>query len=75
MIIVGLGNKNFKAMIELDGDDYAVQDRQGTEVERDIVQFFSFNDAMKYGNLQEQVLREIPGQVCSYLWNSKFVPK
>ena len=53
VIIVGLGTKNFSKMVELDGDDYAVSNQQGDIVERDIVQFFSFNDALKWNNLEE----------------------
>ena len=69
VIIVGLGGKGVnKALIELDGDDYAVSNKQGTQVERDIVQYVSLNDAMKNGNLEDQVLKEIPFQTCSYMW-------
>ena len=50
VVIVGLKSNNEK-MIELDGDDYALQDQKGVEVERDIVQFVSLEEAKQDQNL------------------------
>ena len=61
VIIIGIGNENFEGMQELDGDNYRLCDEKGNSVERDIVQFVEFNEAIKYGNLEELVLKEIPG--------------
>ena len=47
-------------MNELDGDDKVIYDSSGMAVKRDLVQFVSFNEAVKRGNLAEQVLKEIP---------------
>ena len=55
-------------MDELDGDEGYLRDITGKAVERDIVQFVGFNDAMKWGNLSELVLKEIPDQVCQYMY-------
>ena len=47
-------------MEELDGDGGLLRDNDGNECKRDIVQFVAFNEAMKKGDLAEQVLKEIP---------------
>ena len=38
------------------------------------MQFVEFNDAMKRGDLAEQVLKEVPEQVCSYMERVGFKP-
>ena len=60
MIIVGVGSANFDSMEELDGDGGRLRDSKGRECQRDIVQFVEFREAMKKGNLAEQVLKEVP---------------
>ena len=60
IIIVGVGNADFDAMEELDGDDGPLRNSAGQAVARDIVQFVEFNKAMARGNLAEQVLQEVP---------------
>ena len=68
IIIVGVGNADFSAMEELDGDGGGrLRNSRGQECARDIVQFVEFNAAMRMGNLAEQVLKEVPEQVCSYM--------
>lgn len=68
IIIVGVGNADFSAMEELDGDGGRLGN--GREyAERDIVQFVCFKDAMKRGDLAEQVLKEVPRQLVSYMEN------
>lgn len=47
-------------MEELDGDGGLLRDNRGRAVERDLVQFVTFKDAMQRGDLAEQVLREVP---------------
>ena len=61
VIIIGVGNKyKSSQMNELDGDDKVIYDSSGMAVKRDLVQFVGFNEAVKRGNLAEQVLKEIP---------------
>ena len=55
-------------MTELDGDDYVLKNSCGEEAERDMVEFFAYDDAIKCGNLEEEVLKEIPSHVCEYMW-------
>uniref|UniRef100_A0AAQ4QTG9 Copine Va n=1 Tax=Gasterosteus aculeatus aculeatus TaxID=481459 RepID=A0AAQ4QTG9_GASAC len=72
IIIVGVGQAEFDAMVELDGDDIRISSR-GKLAERDIVQFVPFRDYMdRTGNhvlsmarLAKDVLAEIPEQLIS----------
>ncbi|XP_062420287.1 copine Va isoform X2 [Pungitius pungitius] len=72
IIIVGVGQAEFDAMVELDGDDIRISSR-GKMAERDIVQFVPFRDYMdRTGNhvlsmarLAKDVLAEIPEQLIS----------
>ncbi|KAJ8378213.1 hypothetical protein AAFF_G00245010 [Aldrovandia affinis] len=74
IIIVGVGQAEFDAMVELDGDDVRISSR-GKLAERDIVQFVPFRDYMdRTGNhvlsmarLAKDVLAEIPDQFISYM--------
>ena len=67
IIIVGVGNADFSAMEELDGDGGRLTNSYGKPCARDIVQFVKYNDAVRRGNLNEQVLKEVPLQLCSYM--------
>ena len=67
IIIVGVGNADFSAMEELDGDGGRLRNSHGQACARDIVQFVEFGQCMRMGNLAEQVLKEVPEQVCSYM--------
>ena len=69
-----MGNADFEAMEELDGDDGPLRNTTGQAVSRDIVQFVEFNKSLARGDLAEQVLKEVPDQVCSYMERSGFVP-
>lgn len=75
VIIVGVGNADFGAMEELDGDGGVLRDDRGYAVQRDIVQFVEYNECMKKGDLAEQVLKEVPDQVCSYMEKQNFQAK
>ncbi|XP_057213349.1 copine-5 isoform X1 [Triplophysa rosa] len=74
IIIVGVGQAEFDAMVELDGDDVRISSR-GKLAERDIVQFVPFRDYMdRTGNhvlsmarLAKDVLAEIPEQLILYM--------
>ena len=51
VIIVGVGNADFSAMEELDGDGGVLQDKEKRSVVRDLVQFVNFNEVIKSGDL------------------------
>lgn len=74
IIIVGVGNADFDQMDQLDGDDGALKNSAGQAVARDIVQFVEFNKTMARGNLAEEVLKEVPDQVCGYMERAGFNP-
>lgn len=74
IIIVGVGNADFSQMQELDGDDGVLRDGAGRAIKRDIVQFVQFNQAVARGNLAEEVLKEVPKQLCSYMEMVGFIP-
>ncbi|XP_033942084.1 copine Va [Pseudochaenichthys georgianus] len=81
IIIVGVGQAEFDAMVELDGDDIRISSR-GKLAERDIVQFVPFRDYMdRTGNhvlsmarLVKDVLAEIPDQLISYMKSRAIKP-
>ncbi|XP_065710440.1 copine-5 isoform X1 [Patagioenas fasciata] len=74
IIIVGVGQAEFDAMVELDGDDIRISSR-GKVAERDIVQFVPFRDyvegassaGLSMARLARDVLAEIPDQLISYM--------
>lgn len=68
IIIVGVGDANFSAMEQLDGDDVVLRDSRGFPVKRDIVQFVPYRQFIgrPIEALAQEVLRELPGQVESY---------
>ncbi|XP_075470090.1 copine-5 isoform X2 [Ascaphus truei] len=74
IIIVGVGQAEFDAMVELDGDDIRISSR-GKLAERDIVQFVPFRDyvdrtgnhVLSMARLVKDVLAEIPDQLISYM--------
>lgn len=74
VIIVGVGNADFGMMEELDGDEQRLRNSRGQECKRDIVQFVRFSECMARGNLAEEVLKEIPEQVCQHMESINFVP-
>jgi len=81
IIIVGVGQADFEAMEELDGDVVRVSYR-GKEAERDIVQFVPFRDFMVSGRynpasgvrLAKEVLHELPEQLLEYMEKRKIKP-
>jgi hypothetical protein len=82
IIIVGVGNADFTAMEELDGDDGLLRSSNGKTAQRDIVQFvpmnkYSQNGVNLTGNsyLAQEVLAEVPGQVTSWAKCNRIVPK
>ena len=79
IIIVGVGDANFDAMVELDSDDELLES-YGRKAARDIVQFVPFRDfkssnaARMKAQLAKEVLEEVPDQVTSYMFDNKIVP-
>jgi len=67
VIIVGVGGADFRAMEELDGDGGRLRNTAGQPCPRDIVQFVEYNNAVKRGLLNEQVLKEVPNQLVTYM--------
>ena len=72
IVIVGIGNENFKNMEILDGDENDLRNSRGEKGIRDIVQFVQFNKFKKDNSLYfgtdfvEEVLKEIPRQIDEY---------
>ncbi|XP_054837715.1 copine-5 [Eublepharis macularius] len=81
IIIVGVGQAEFDAMVELDGDDIRISSR-GKIAERDIVQFVPFRDyidrtgnhVLSMARLAKDVLAEIPDQFISYMKGRSIKP-
>ena len=75
VIIVGIGNADFKKMEILDGDDMPLISSSGQKRMRDLVQFVSFskfeNDEKKLGS---EVLAEIPKQMVEYYKYKNLTP-
>ena len=67
IIIVGIGNANFDAMEDLDGDGGRLYNSANIPASRDIVQFVQLNKALARGDLAEQVLKEVPAQFCAHM--------
>ena len=74
IIIVGIGDADFEAMEELDGDEDELRNDYGKPCARDIVQFVEFNASIQRGDLAEQVLKEVPEQLCSHMERIGFKP-
>jgi len=75
IIIIGVGRADFSAMEELDGDGGRLRNSRGIAAARDIVQFVEFNQCVARGNLAEEVLKEVPEQVCSYMERIGYNPQ
>jgi len=83
IIIVGVGNADFDAMDELDGDTVRLTAPDGRMAARDIVQFVPFRNFLKGGmnsqsarlHLAKEVLAEIPEQFTSFMKANRIVPK
>jgi len=74
VIIVGIGNADFKEMEILDGDN-GLENSLGVKAKRDLVQFVPFN---KFGGdketLAKEVLAEVPTQLLEYMQSMKIAP-
>ncbi|XP_064632311.1 copine-8-like isoform X2 [Lineus longissimus] len=81
IIIVGVGDAEFDAMDELDGDEVRLSSR-GRVAARDIVQFVPFREflgnntlAVSQARLAKEVLAEVPDQVISYMRANNIKPR
>lgn len=83
IIIVGVGNADFDAMDELDGDTVRLTAPDGRMAVRDIVQFVPFRNFLGKGtnaqisrlHLAKEVLAEIPEQFLGFMKANRIVPK
>ena len=67
IIIIGIGDEDFKEMEILDGDEVPLVSSTGIKWKRDIVQFVSFSDLKNdVKKLSMEVLAEIPRQIVEY---------
>ena len=67
VIIIGIGNENFQAIKELDGDFKPLISSNGTKAKRDLVKFVRFNEYKYVPNkLEEQVLEKVNRQATEY---------
>eukprot|EP00611_Tribonema_gayanum_P025403 TRINITY_DN5766_c0_g1_i4.p1 TRINITY_DN5766_c0_g1~~TRINITY_DN5766_c0_g1_i4.p1 ORF type:complete len:268 (-),score=83.72 TRINITY_DN5766_c0_g1_i4:361-1164(-) len=76
IIIVGVGNADFKSMEVLDGDDAALVSSSGVRAQRDIVQFVPMRQVASKGEhaIAKEVLAEIPDQVVAYMKRQNIPP-
>ena len=76
VVIIGVGNADFRDMNVLDGDG-KVLSAGGRTCSRDIVQFVPFLEVARKGPgaIAEEVLAEIPNQVLSYMAKRGITPK
>jgi hypothetical protein len=85
IIIVGVGDADFEAMKELDGDEVRLTSPDDGKVAvRDIVQFVAFRNFLRDGvnnpetsrlRLAKEVLAEVPEQFLGYMTANRIVPK
>uniref|UniRef100_A0A8C1XE87 Copine I n=1 Tax=Cyprinus carpio TaxID=7962 RepID=A0A8C1XE87_CYPCA len=77
IIIVGVGEADFKAMEFLDGDNGVLKSLTGEPAARDIVQFVPFKqfDKAPKEALAQSVLAEVPNQLVSYFKMRNMAPR
>ena len=76
IIIIGIGDADFKKMEILDGDMVPLVSSGGKKRTRDLVQFVPFNKFQNDENkLSMQVLEEIPRQIVEYYKQNNLNPK
>jgi hypothetical protein len=76
VIIVGIGDADFRNMDVLDADDEPLVDSKNRKADRDLVQFVPFKKFSYNGErLAQEVLEEIPRQVIEYYQHQKIPPR
>ena len=75
IIIIGIGDSNFRNMHILDSDNEILYDSKKRAADRDCVQFVEFNKFNNDGiKLAQEVLAEIPKQLIEYFQHKKIPP-
>jgi hypothetical protein len=75
VIIIGIGTGPFGNMDILDADDNPLISSNGVKAARDLVQFVPFSKFPNNGiKLAEQVLEEVPQQICEYYKMNNLIP-
>lgn len=77
IVIVGVGDADFKAMEFLDGDRTKLSSmgfRLKRTAKRDIVQFTKFDESTTVDELAAEVLHEIPEQLVEYMMDKQIKP-
>lgn len=75
VIIIGIGNGPFGNMDILDADNNPLISSNGVKAARDLVQFVPFSKFQNNGiKLAEQVLEEVPQQICEYYKMNNLIP-
>ncbi len=69
VIIVGMGNADFKDMEMLDADQNVLTDASGRNAARDIIQFVKFEDMTELASVEvaENILLEVPHHFVDYM--------
>lgn len=76
VIIIGIGDADFRNMDVLDADDEPLTDSRNRKSDRDLVQFVPFKKFSYNGErLAQEVLEEIPRQVIEYYQHQKIPPR
>jgi len=76
VIIIGIGDADFRNMDVLDADDEPLMDSRNRKADRDLVQFVPFKKFSYNGErLAQEVLEEIPRQVIEYYQHQKIPPR
>ncbi|OMJ92020.1 hypothetical protein SteCoe_5339 [Stentor coeruleus] len=76
IIILGIGNSDFNSMKKLDYDEGVLIDDSGNKALRDIVQFVNYNSFQgRITRLANEVLKEVPNQVISYMQMIDYIPE
>lgn len=77
VIIVGVGSEDFLKMRQLDGEHPVIQEKIRKKVARDLVQFVEWKqfESKDLSALAEEVLREVPQQMCEYYEIKHLPPK
>eukprot|EP00593_Proboscia_inermis_P011614 CAMPEP_0171320068 /NCGR_PEP_ID=MMETSP0816-20121228/101589_1 /TAXON_ID=420281 /ORGANISM="Proboscia inermis, Strain CCAP1064/1" /LENGTH=107 /DNA_ID=CAMNT_0011816503 /DNA_START=95 /DNA_END=418 /DNA_ORIENTATION=- len=76
IVIIGVGDADFTAMEQIDGDKNELCNSAGEPAQRDIVQFVPFNKYKLNGTrLAKETMAEIPGQIVQYFKSRNIHPR
>lgn len=74
IVIVGIGDADFKSMERLDGDHYALRTDSGRQAKHDIVQFTKFDQNKSNDVLAADVLQEVPDRIVEFMVDAGIKP-